>query len=115
MFCSFSGCRRRLVRVSVLSNRIQLPLQRQLVQRTQRKTGEDRYAIIEHAVGVRESKAKFGLIARGGGGVRHAPVRSHGLPCPDRARLRRGIVTQGEEEIDLAPSGGGEPHPFYAR
>jgi hypothetical protein len=76
-----------------------VPLQGQRAERSQRKTG-DRYAIVEHAVRVREGKADFSLFASLRGGVRQAPMNGHRLPRPDRAHFRCGIVAKRKYEIE---------------
>src|SRR3974390_1207179 len=100
MLCSFGGGRRRLASAS-LAYRVQMLLEREHVERTQWQTGENRNSIVEHAVGVSEGKADFGLVPGRRCGVGQAPMRRHRLPRPHRAGLRCCIVTQREYEIEL--------------
>ena len=88
-----------------MSDVVQFTLQAQFVERPQRQGGEDADALIEQAVGFFECEGDLGGSACRLRRISNAPVRRHRLAGPDRARLRRCAVADGEHEIELRFTG----------
>ena len=57
--------------------------------------------VVHHPVGVGEGQGDLRRRALRGRRIRHAPMRRHRLAGPDRADLRRRVVTDGEHEVEL--------------
>ena len=83
-------------------------LQRELVDRVHRQAGEDRDAIVQHAIGLGEGEMLLRLGAFDRGRVGHAPMRRHRLARPDRAGFAGGVVADREDEVHLGRAGRGE-------
>ena len=72
-----------------------------LIKRFNWQIGEDADALEEHAHGIGKGKVLFSLSALDCGRVWHAPVGGHRLAGPDGAGLVGGVITYGEDEMQL--------------
>src|SRR5262249_47626918 len=70
--------------VLLAADLVEALLQRELVERGERKIDEDRDAVGQHAVRVGEGGALLRLAPRHGGGIGQTPMCGHRLARPDR-------------------------------
>ena len=83
------------------ADRVELFLQRQLIERAQRQAHEDVYAVGQHPHGVGEGEADFSFGTLGGCRIGDAPMRRHRLARPLRAGFARCVVADREYKIEL--------------
>src|SRR3981081_4380953 len=79
---------------------LELGLQAELIQQPDRQRREYRDALMQHPVGLLEGQRDLGRRALGCGRIGNAPMARHRLARPDRTSLARGVVADGEDEIE---------------
>src|SRR5579872_3971930 len=87
---------------------------REVVERLERKIQEKADAAVEHEVGIAEGFFDLLGSARDGGGIGDSPVSGHRLAGPDGADLLRGVVADGEDEVELGRIGARKFFPAFA-
>src|SRR5580692_4216745 len=80
-------------------------LQRQLVQRAQRKRREDRDTLMQHAISILERKRDFGFSPLSLRRIGNAPMRRHWLTRPHRAGFASRVVANSESKIERRRAG----------
>ena len=93
---------RQVCRLSLsFADRVELFLQGQLIEGSERQAHEDIDAVRQHPQRIRECEPHFRLGAGGCGWIGHTPMRRHWLPRPERTDLLRGVVADREDEIEF--------------
>ena len=112
--CASGGFIGRAARRALLpADVLELGRERQIVEAGERQRDEGLDAVAQKAKGRGEGALLLDLGALDGGGVRDAPMRRHRMAGPERARLARGAVADGEHEIHRRRIGGGELVPAF--
>src|ERR1019366_10168298 len=90
---------------SLLSNAIDLFLQRETIEGRQRKREKKTDAAIEKKKRFAKGALDFCWSSGDGSRIGNSPVRGHGLPRPQRAGLLGGVVADREDEVHLGRAG----------
>jgi len=99
---------------SLLSYPVDLFLDRQLIEAREGQAKEQTDPAVENHKGVAVGLLDCFARAIHGGGIRNSPMRGHGLARPDGTYFVGGLVTHGEDEIQLRRSGFCELIPILA-
>src|SRR5205807_286744 len=97
-----------------LADVVEFALECEAVESLQGKAEEETDSAIEDQEGVPEGAFDLRLAPANGGRVGHAPVGGHRLTGPYGADLFGGVVTDGQDEVELGSSGLGEFIPGFA-
>jgi hypothetical protein len=97
-----------------MADRVDLPLDREVIELIDRQGDKDLDAVFEFEISSAEGLALLGLGAVDRGGVRYAPMGGDGITRPHRTGFGGGPVAHRKDEIHDRGTQAGEFVPAFA-